>query len=65
LGWGFAMFVGIGLMPVLTHRREPSWSYFVVQACIWAIGGAVFGLGTWSWMEWLFKRQSASGGSQQ
>jgi hypothetical protein len=58
-GWGSAMFVGMGLMPVLMHRHEPTWSYVVRQACVWAIGGACFGFATWSWSEWLFKKQSA------
>jgi hypothetical protein len=64
LGWGGAMFVGMGLMPVLMHRHEPSWSYFVSQAFVWAMGGAFFGSASWSWSEWLFKRQSAGSGSQ-
>jgi hypothetical protein len=59
LGWGSAMFVGMSLMPVLMHRHEPTWSYLVRQVCVWAIGGACFGFATWSWSEWLFKRQSA------
>jgi hypothetical protein len=63
LGWGGAMFVGLGLMPVLAHRQEASWSYYVSQALIWSIGGGFFGLATWSWCEWLFKRQSANDGS--
>jgi hypothetical protein len=57
------MFVGMSVMPVLMHRREPSWSYFAIQVCIWAIGGALFGFATWSWTEWLFKRQSVRVGS--
>jgi hypothetical protein len=59
LGWGLAMFVGMGLMPVFMHRRELSWSYFVSQALVWTLAGAFFGFATWSWYEWLFKRQSA------
>jgi hypothetical protein len=59
LGWGSAMFVGMGLMPVLMHRHEPTWSYVVKQAFVWAIAGTCFGFVTWSWSEWLFKRQSA------
>jgi hypothetical protein len=64
LGWGGAMFVGMGLMPVLTHRREPSWSYLVSQALVWSLAGAFFGFATWSWSEWLFKRQSTGAGPQ-
>lgn len=63
LGWGFAMFFAMGLMPLLTQHREPTLPYLVVQVSVWAIGAAVFGLATWVWMEWLFKRQSASDGS--
>ena len=64
LGWGGAMFVGIGLMPVLTHRHEPSWPYFISQVFVWVLAGAFFGFATWSWNERSFKRQSASDGSQ-
>jgi hypothetical protein len=57
-GWGGAMFVGMGLMPVLMHRHEPSWSYLVWQAFVWSLAGAFFGFTTWSWFEWQFKKQT-------
>jgi hypothetical protein len=57
------MFIAMGVMPVLTHRHEPSWSYVVTQACVWTCAGAFFGFATWSWSEWLFRRQSAAGRS--
>jgi hypothetical protein len=63
-GWGGAMFVGTGLMPVLMHRHEPSWSYLVSQARVSSLAGAFFGFATWWCMERLFIRQSASSGSQ-
>jgi hypothetical protein len=60
LGWGGAMFFAMGLMPVLSHRREPSWPYFFSQAIIWTIGGALFGLAVWTWSERQFRKQSPS-----
>jgi hypothetical protein len=64
-GWGGAMFVGMGLMPVLMHRHEASWSYFVSQALVWSLAGAFFGFATWSWCEWQFTRQSTVDGPRQ
>lgn len=60
LAWGGAMFFAMGLMPVLTHRREASWPYFFSQAIIWTIGGALFGLAVWTWSERRFRKQSPS-----
>lgn len=59
LGWGGAMFFAMALLPVLMHRREPSWPYFFSQAIIWTIGGALFGLAVWTWSEWQFRKRSS------
>ncbi|MBS0380660.1 MAG: hypothetical protein JSS29_19430 [Proteobacteria bacterium] len=57
-GWGLAMFTGMALMPVLLHRRPASLPALALQAAIWLVAGLAFGIGTWSWNEFLFKRQT-------
>ena len=54
LGYGLAMFIAMTFFlapPKVLDARS-----LLINAVIWAVGGAVFGLATWWISEWRYKR---------
>jgi TPR repeat protein len=57
LAWGLPMYLVMACLPAFNGRAEPTASYFLWQACLWALAGAVFGLLTWFFYERNYRKR--------
>ena len=64
LFWGGLMFLamGLGFTAMMIGKQAFSPSILLLNACVWASGGVLFGLLTWHANEKLFRQFTAAGG---
>ena len=63
LSWGLPMFVLMAGGPVFfafPHPAEPTVSYWLIQAAIWTLCGAIFGWSMWHHSERQFRKHGQS-----
>lgn len=46
-GWGLFMFFAMSIVPILTGKKPFELSLFLIDMCVWAVGGALFGYIYW------------------
>ena len=56
LAWGLPMFLIMSASGFFKGPAEPGAAYFLLQACLWAFGGLVFGLLVWHSSERSFRK---------
>jgi hypothetical protein len=57
IAWGVPMYLFMAVLPVINGRVETTVFYFLWQACLWGVAGALFGLATWHFSEKSFLKQ--------
>jgi hypothetical protein len=60
LAWGTPMYVIMAGIPAMIGKVELTPSYFFWQACLWGIGGALFGLMIWHFSEKSFLKRNGT-----
>jgi hypothetical protein len=64
LRWGGGLFFGTAVIPVLLHRRNVSSDALALQAVVWGVAGALFGLLMWIRGERQYRQLSATDNPQ-